>query len=326
MIALHTTPFVGGAWPGEGLLAPGVLINQFSRFAVPFFFVISGYFWGSRVATAATVASVSRPMAWRIAALFIAWSLIYLLPYNIGSIPQFGVLGPFKLTYFKARYLAHHPLDLLFEGTSVHLWFFVALLCSLGIVAPLVAAARVKVLVAGSVVLYLVGVLGRAYVDTPLGLPIPFDTRNGPFFGTIFFASGYLLTRQNPRSGWLRKGLAFVIFGYAAQLLEIHLLNAYFGTNLLQDFVLGTYFVGLGAAMVALSDPAFLRSPRVATIGRMTLGIYAIHVVFVDVLYPVKQATSSAFWEIGYVFAVLALSVISVSLMARSNILRRIVM
>ena len=47
VIALQTSPFQGGAWSGERLLAPGNLINQLSRFAVPFFFVVSGYFGGN---------------------------------------------------------------------------------------------------------------------------------------------------------------------------------------------------------------------------------------------------------------------------------------
>lgn len=326
VIALHTTPFAVNGWQTSGLFSPAVLINQFSRFAIPFFFVVSGYFWGAKVRTGADLAQVSVAMAKRLLLVFCAWSLIYLLPYNISSIFRHGLPGPVEITYARLSFAAREPFILLVEGTSVHLWFLTTLLTCLAISALLVAMNRVWILAGCSTLFYLVGVLAHAYVDTPLGIHLPLrNTSYDPFFGLIFFSSGYLLSGMAPHPSWLRKGAALVLLGYAVHFLELYFLNTYFRTSWNQDYVFGTYFVGIGCALIALSRPRFLNLPYLSSAGRMTLGIYSIHIIFVDLLFPIGQMTSSALWQAGYVFAVLALSITAVTLMARSKTLKPIV-
>jgi len=76
VIALHANPFSGGSWGQPGLFSGAALISQFSRFAVPFFFTVSGYFWGVKINAGAAVLRTSLSMAKRIAVVFVAWSLI----------------------------------------------------------------------------------------------------------------------------------------------------------------------------------------------------------------------------------------------------------
>lgn len=177
-----------------------------------------------------------------------------------------------------------------------------------------------------AVALYAIGLAGKAYSATPLGFEIGFNFRNGPFFSLIFFVTGYLLHRTSPTPMWLPAGLALAVAGFVLQLAEISLLHARWGTPLVQDYVVGTYFLGLGAAMIALSNSRYLDWPRVASIGPLVLGIYAAHMAFVDLLAPLdRRFGDSAWWGLSYVAAVFALSYGTANLMRRFALTRKLV-
>ena len=99
VIIIHTTPFQFSIWQGSRLLPLALFTNQLSRFAVPLFFTLSGYFWGCRIHSGAGVMMMSISMMKRISFIFMAWSLIYLLPYNLNLIVQYGFSGSIKLAY-----------------------------------------------------------------------------------------------------------------------------------------------------------------------------------------------------------------------------------
>ncbi len=82
---------------------------------------------------------------------------------------------------------------------------------------------------------------------------------------------------------------------YALQFAEIHFLVSRYGATPFQDYVVGTYFTGMGAAIVALSNHPFLRLGIFGGLGRLTLGIYAIHFAFVDML---RQSFKGLPWEL----------------------------
>lgn len=84
--------------------------------------------------------------------------------------------------------------------------------------------------------------------------------------------------------------------------------------------------MGLGVAIAALSNHRWLQVPSLSKIGKMVLGIYAVHVIFVDSFRFIDAQTDNFIWEVGYVAAVFILSVIAVTLMARNKRLRKIVM
>ena len=130
---------------------------------------------------------------------------------------------------------------------------------------------------------------------------------------------------MKPNPEWFSKGLMLFLFGYVMHFTELYFLHAYFATSPIQDYVAGTYFASLGCAMMALSNPYYLRVRAFSKIGQLTLGIYAIHIIFIENLLPIKQSVSSPFWDIGFVFAVLALSIAAVFFMSKSKALRSIV-
>jgi len=66
VIAIHTRPFSYNEDSGELYYYLDIFINQMARFAVPFFFVISGYFWGVKIRNGADIISTTKNMINRI--------------------------------------------------------------------------------------------------------------------------------------------------------------------------------------------------------------------------------------------------------------------
>ena len=323
VIAIHTKPFYGSSSADGKYLS--ILLDQLARFAVPFFFIISGFFWGAKINKNGAVTSTSIVMAKRIFYLFIFWCIVYALPYNLNVMTEYGFFGAVKDAYGNFIKLTNEPVTLLMQGTKDHLWFLIALLFSLGISAFFVEKKRYKTLFVISVALYVIGLMCKAYADTPLGIHVNFNTRNGPFFGTIFFVSGYALSNLKPNPGWFAKGIALLAVGSLIHFTEVYFLWRAYGTSPYQDYVIGTYFMGVGAAMAALSNDAILKNAVLSEIGKFTLGIYAVHLIFVDNLHPIGELTHSPLWAVGYVMVVLLLSIITVLLLARTKFGRKFV-
>lgn len=303
----------------------GVILNQLARFAVPFFFVVAGYFWGMKVRNGTPVVTAARQSISRIAPVLLAWTLVYLLPYNFGSMIEHGPLGPLKVWYWNLRDLAANPFSLLFESTKQHLWFLIAFLWSVAITASLVYLRTIKTLVVVAAGLYITGILALSYAKTPVGINIGLFTLQGPFFGTLFFVTGYILSGFTPSARWFKVGLAVVLAGYLIHFSEVYWLWNHWQARPIHHYVFGTWLIGLGVAMVALADLPAMRSETMAKLGRLTLGVYLIHPIFLENLQAFKVVLTHPAWDLAMVAAAYALSAVAIGAMAKNNFLRKLV-
>ncbi|MFT4172239.1 MAG: acyltransferase [Rhodocyclaceae bacterium] len=326
VIVIHTHPFEQAGMPFGTTLDAATLLVQLARFGVPFFFVISGYFWAGKFTSPAQVVAPSLHIARRLTSLFVIWSLVYLLPFDIVDAFDAGPAGPFKLIYWTLVDVASKPLTALLQGTRGHLWFLMSAVCALLIAATLIRYGRLRLLIALAVALYAIGLAGKGYSDSPLGFRTPFNFRDGPFFSLIFFTTGYLLQRQGRQAWWPRAGLTLALLGAILQCVEEALLYQHWGTAMGGDFVIGTYPLGVGMAMIALSNPAALHWQRLAAAGPLVLGIYSLHMAFIELLRPVDRALEgNLLWDGGFVLLVFALSYGAALLLARHHRTRALV-
>jgi surface polysaccharide O-acyltransferase-like enzyme len=343
VIAIHTTPFEEAARPiGTGLDA-ATLINQATRFAVPFFFVIAGYFWARKVGESGETRATSLAMIKRLAWLWGAWCLVYLLPVNLfDALAQGGALGPIKVIYWNVVQAVRRPAILVLEGTRPPLWFLVALVMCVGVSALFLHLGARLLLVALAALLYVVGLLGQSYAAAPFGFALGPSFRNGHFFALAFFVTGVLMQQRGvparPATA-LRWGVLLLAGGFVLQLVELHSGHRLWGLPLARDYLLGTYPFGVGAAWVGLGllpgEPGAAQPRRpaawaaltaVAGVGPWVLGIYLSHFAFVELLRPLDRRFSPApWWELAYVAIVLVLAYGLTRLLARGRATRRFV-
>ncbi|MCW5635982.1 MAG: acyltransferase [Rubrivivax sp.] len=326
VVAIHTTPF---EMPGRRIgsaLDLATLVNQATRFAVPTFFVLAGYFWAAKVAAVGAVGPTTRQLLRRIGIVWVAWSALYLLPVNLADALGHGAAGPLKVVYWNVSRLAEQPLLAVLEGTRHHLWFLVALMMAVAVSAACLAHGRLAALPALAVVSYAAGLLGQAYADAPFALHFPPALRNGHPYALAFFATGVGLHRRPPTRRWLAFGALLATGGWLMHVAEVTLIHRLWGSPLEHDYVASTYLFGLGTSLMALSRAQVLAWPRVAAIGPFVLGIYAAHLAFVELLQPLERRFAGGVaWDLAFVALVFILSYALARGLARWPVTRRLV-
>src|SRR4051812_46549163 len=97
VIIIHEEPFTDA----HGLRALDLagVVDQVARFAVPFFFTISGYFWGRKLRRGADPLHLALSTSKRIATIFVFWSAVYLLPFDTQN---YSMIGMIKSSYWHA--------------------------------------------------------------------------------------------------------------------------------------------------------------------------------------------------------------------------------
>lgn len=325
VIGIHTALY-SGTNSASRMLDAAMIMNVVERFAVPMFFVLSGFFWSSQCAGRADYLTRSIKLSKRVFQIFVIWSLVYLLAPVGDAYQKFGILGNAKVFYWSLGYDGG-LLRSIFEGTKVHLWFLPGLICSALISGFILRYRGNGVLMTMAFALYLVGLGGSAYANSPFGFHSDFTFRDGPFFGLVFFATGHVLAQIKQRDDWFRIGLALTIGGFILQLLETCLIYKILGGKLSNDFVLSTYPYGVGTALMALSNAKALQNAQLVSVGPLVLGIYASHFLFVDLLRPVDHSYHGMIaWDIGYVAIVLVLSLMTTYFLSKIALTRRFVM
>ena len=327
VIATHTTPFQTQPLLGEGELDVAIIINQAARFAVPFFFILSGYFWAIKFSDDSRVMQPTLKAMKRIALIFIAWSLICLLPLNLIETLNVAPLGPITVMYENLiTAWRDNPLNLILGGTKVHLWYLMSLLLSLAISAVFLRYQLRIPLVVLAVILFAIGLAGKPYRDTPLEFIVAFNLRDGPFFSLIFFVTGYFLQRRGPSDKWLVPGIFLTVVGLIMHFTELMALHLFWGTSMLQDYVLGTYFMGLGVALISLSNTQYLNLPLITYFGPFVLGIYVSHLGFLTLLKPLnREYAGNWIWELTYILLIFLLSYLLTFLLSKFRFTRKIV-
>jgi surface polysaccharide O-acyltransferase-like enzyme len=278
--------------PGNGYIAVGYLLNLIAPPAVPFFLFIAGNQLGARVAQRPDVLTV-RPYVARLMRLFLIWSGIYFLHGALASERQPGLA---TLVRHAGRLLAD-PVGLLLHGTSVHLWFLVALAFSVLFCTVMLRRGRLRQLLVVAAVFY-----GLALVAGPYGsiLDPSHDVwrREAGFLqAPLFFGLGVVLSRRQDllplRAGWM-----LIAIGLVLQTLET-ITFARAGQNPFGlGMLVGTVPLAAGIGVLALHPTSSWFERRVAPFAVLVPVVYLSHVMFLDLLRPQRQAFNALLFRV----------------------------
>ena len=186
VIIIHTSPLT--SFSAE---ADFVLTRILARTAVPFFFMVTGFFVLPKA-----LGDTARGLRYlrRIGLIYLASVLLY-FPVNLyaGHFRGVGVGGFLRM--------------LLIDGTFYHLWYLPALLLGFALVWAGLKILPWKAVLGSSVFLYLLGLPGDSYygfLKDGSVLRQLYDgffhissyTRNGLFYAPVFLVLGYAVSRQ----------------------------------------------------------------------------------------------------------------------------------
>lgn len=280
IVAMHCQMFLS-YWQFNELPWVGYIFNQSTRFAVPLFFLISGYLIQPKLVDA-PIETLKRYLS-PLLRVFIVWSIICLaMPFNLGTVAESGYLAE-RQGYW--GYLAQTPVNTLFEGGLVHLWFIPALMCAAAITALLAKLNKLDLLIPLAFALYVYGVLAGSYQGlTEFWAPI--FTRNGPFFSTLLFAIGFTIRQLNIRAT-AKQALTLALLGFAMHFTEALLLNQHEQPFNANDFLFGTVLWGTGCFMWLLSKPTLGQGGWLARQSKYVLPLYVAHLPIIIVMMNV---------------------------------------
>lgn len=181
IVAIHTSPLLS-----MSITANFMFTRIVARVAVPFFFMVTGYFMSFHLGKGDL--GYIKEFCRKIGITYVCAIILY-LPLNLYT------------GYFQGVSLSKILKDIVFDGTFYHLWYLPAAIIGVLIVVGLISKFKIHVVLLISFILYLIGLGGDSYngVISQIQITSTFYnflfkvseyTRNGIFFAPIFVSLG----------------------------------------------------------------------------------------------------------------------------------------
>ncbi len=262
-----------------------IFTNIFSRFAVPFFFIVSGILYKKKISKAYTSKYIKK-----IISIYLFWIIVY-IPHKILYILKHkdNIINILKTILF----------DFIWNGFYQHMWFIPALVLSLLLIYYLdyILKINTKLILVLTVILYIWGILIGMYskymynIIAKIFLPIFISPRNGLMFGFPLVFWGYLINER--KNIYDLKHIIFYSFvSIALSLLEILFVYKY---NLSSEYSYGFFtflFPLLAASFCNINSDNEKIIVVARYIDKYTMGLYFIHpliLILILKLLPRKE-------------------------------------
>jgi surface polysaccharide O-acyltransferase-like enzyme len=325
VILIHTGPFEEVTLLGLDGYYIDFTIDTLSRFAVPFFFMASGYLFTKKMSTGDQNGVYFSRYISKLCKLFASWFIFYMIyewfsnlivTRDLTSLPE-------TLGYIRENI----RLEVFIYGASpgYQLWYLVALIWSIAILYIFIHLKKLNLLLLISLGLNVAGLFGQSYSGL---ISLPFDTRDAIFFGLLYTVLGAYAARNehevktriagiNHRI-WLSLSIVFSILALIERGVTVFLLDGKIG-----DYFLLSIPVTITLFLYALANPGLGKDSAIAKIGKKSVGIYVIHVFFIKSIHLGTDLAGYSFmkekiiWHILFSPLVLILSYITYELLQK---------
>lgn len=276
VIAIHSFPF-----SSYDKIFDNIITLTIFRIAVPFFFIVSGYFLMGPYALKQnyiTEHNINKNIS-SLLSLYLISMIIY-LPLSILNNTinmDISFLNLLKM--------------IIFDGTFYHLWYFPAIILGLILVKYMIKHLNIKIVFFISIILYIIGLFGDSYygfidnaiLNSSYNIIFKFSsfTRNGLFFTPIFLILGASIFKYGDR-------MKNNIFNYIGFIISIGLLT-------FEGYYINTYSIPKHNSMyIALLPTMYflfnilLNSDskyNIKNANKISLIIYVIHPIIIYSVY-----------------------------------------
>ena len=291
IVCLHTEPFANAEISAGRHIY--FIIDTIARFAVPFFFMVSGFLFAKKVIiveehSADYCVRYLKKIAW----LYFGWTFFYLLYYMgqallVSYVNHTDFISPF-IPERSTIPIIKWVIQIFCLGyAGVHLWYLIALLWSMFILFFFIQRKKINSLLLMSFVLNVIGVLGNAYQGV---IPFYFPTRNAVFFGLFYCTLGGFFAYHEKTIRDKTTSFAGFGFGYlfwlfcVIQLLERTYITQNFQSEIPGEFFFSTIPLSICFFFWVLSKTGNFKESALTVIGRNSLGVFVIHYFFISVL------------------------------------------
>lgn len=268
IVCLHTTPFQE--------TKVGWIINVLCKNAVPLFFICSGYWFYAKYSR-----DYAKKYFLKITKLFICWSIFYIILDLICLSILNNSLGLSSL--IKYYFSGFNILRFYYCGGIIkfHLWYLSATLVVLPLLYVTIKDNLLsKILITGLIL----NILGVFLYN--IEFPYVVTTRDGLFLGLFYMTLGaYIKSNEE----YIKIKMKSINDNYLYFIIMFIIISFF------EKFIYDTYFVRTCDYLVSTIPLSFLIFMRVifkndnkdsviSKIGRNSVGIYVIHIAFMDIL------------------------------------------
>jgi surface polysaccharide O-acyltransferase-like enzyme len=259
------------------------LLDNLSRFAVPYFFAASGYLFGVKVSNNPTSITYFRKYISKILKIYTSWFLFYFV-YDVLRIVLTGGNSKDELSKYFDLFT---PMNLLYygQGTSGYqLWFVISLAWSISVLYLFFRMNQMKLVFILALCFNLLGLFGQSY---SVFYELTLKTRDALFIGLFYTTVGFWFAHSNPlkpfrnisRNTFLYLFCSFLILQVAEGYILEKVLDAKHG-----EYFLSTIFITIFLFFLTIQHPQLGKGLWMTKVGGNALGIYAIHVLFIDLV------------------------------------------
>lgn len=247
----------------------GFVMNSFSRFAVPFFFIAAGYLFSKNLSESTSKEMYLKKYLLKLIKIYFYWLSIYMF-YDIMIMSSKEDLTLVKLL----DYLKNNLIGIIYYGGSYsgyHLWFLPALVWSILFVYIFHRVNKTTVICIISILLHL----------SALSVNIPFYTRDAIFFGLFYTLMGFLAAQKEsyikyyfsklPKKLCLFMFILFTIL-QVVEAFFIGIREFYFSTILAMFFLI----------VLIVKKQNIGKDTSLVKIGSDSLGVFVIHVLVLN--------------------------------------------
>jgi len=304
VVIIHTDPFLGMGVYGNLL---NFALETAARFAVPFFFMTSGYFLALKFARSDPGAYYLNRVA-TISSIYVFGLLLLTFPvFLTGTAVQARVNGE-SVLYTLAGMVAEaiEPAELFYYGTSVSeiLWFLPALIFAYTVIYGFVRVDKASYILPVAVGFHVIGLLGASYT---MFVDVPFRIRDGLFFGFFYTALGYAVYSYDwqPSVDHSRRYLAVTVVCVAFHFAERYALGYLLTGETFADgvyspsYTIGTALVTLALFLFLLSRPTLTANTSLPSWGIYAVGVYVVHPSVLYVLNGAGEGLTIAGYTVG---------------------------
>ncbi len=276
VIAIHSFPF-----SSYHKIFDNIITLTIFRIAVPFFFIVSGYFLMGPYALKQnyiTEHKINKNIS-SLLSLYLISMIIY-LPLSILNNTinmDISFLNLLKM--------------IIFDGTFYHLWYFPAIILGLILVKYMIKHLNIKTVFFISIILYIIGLFGDSYygfidnaiLNSSYNIIFKFSscTRNGLFFTPIFLILGAIIFKYGDR-------MKNNIFNYIGFIISMGLLT-------FEGYYINTYSIPKHNSMyIALLPTMYFlfnillnsgSKYNIKNANKISLIIYVIHPIIIYSVY-----------------------------------------
>jgi surface polysaccharide O-acyltransferase-like enzyme len=290
------------------------LLDNLSRFAVPFFFVASGYLFGLKVKNNPQPGRYFKRYVIKILKIYVSWLLFY-IGYDIIRTGLSGGNVKHELTKYFAELT---PLNLFYYGhgtSGYQLWFVISLAWSMSVVYLFLRLRKITLLLILSLCLNIAGLFGQSYsMFAELSVT---STRDALFIGLFYTTLGCWFAYRLPLiQTWnFEKKIYLSLIGF---FFILQAAEGYFLTKVLLakqgEYFLSTIVLTFILFLFIVNNPELGKGVWITKIGGNALGIYAVHVLLIDIVdmvfntFGLEDFSHYLLWNLLDAFLVFTLS------------------